>query len=191
MDGSNNRRKEAIRAFISIEIPDEVKDRISAVADPINSEGIRCVSKDNMHITLFFLGSISRELVEKVNESLEGLNTRQFSISLNGVGAFTPKRPRIIFAGIEDGRDEIMRIYKYLSGKLENMSIKIDNREYSPHTTIARISDNYNKSALKEFLEKNSKMELGSFMCSSIRLRQSILTSEGPIYSDIYVKSLQ
>lgn len=182
--------KDMIRAFIGIDIPEVIKDKISELKKELQIEHIRFVSKENMHITLFFLGDIDQRQVEEVKDVLEKIDRKPFYASVVGIGTFSIKRPNILFAKISDGNKEISNIYDMLIHRIKEFGIRMDHRAYDPHITIARIPDTREREQINEFVNRNSRIELGRFECRSVNLKQSMLTSSGPVYHDLYVKEL-
>ena len=180
-----------IRAFIAVDLPQEIKDGIISAAKGIKAGGIKAVSADQIHITLFFLGYLDKEQIERAKDVISTLNCKKFEVSLTGVGTFDPKRPRVIFAKIDKGAEELNDIYKMMLERLSEIA-KLDERGFSPHVTIARLKefDRGTVDAARDFIDKHEEQEFGSFTCSGIRLKQSVLTKDGAIHSDLYVKEL-
>lgn len=179
-----------IRAFIAVDIPAAVKERIVDTAKGIGSDGIKVVGIDQIHITLFFLGYPDAAQIEGVKSVMAGLSYRKFNVSLVGTGSFS-KRPRVVFAKVKDGARELIGIYDSLYGGLSRIT-ELEERGFSPHATIARLKrfDRGTTEAAREFIDRNGSKEFGSFVCDAVRLKQSVLTKDGAIHSDICVKEL-
>ena len=52
--------------------------------------------------------------------------------------------------------------------------------------TLCRVKNIPNKTTLKNFIEKNRNVKLGSFHVKNISLVKSVLTKHGPKYETIY-----
>ncbi len=181
-----------MRAFIGVQVTEALRENIIKLERHSTSKEIRFVPKENLHITLFFLGDIKPSQVKGIESVMNGINRKPFNILLNSVGTFSAERPSVIFIRVGEGWKELLAIYEYLRVRLNDFGIRSDYKNYNPHLTIARV-DNLNKANVKaanEFVERHSKMEFGSFTCSSINLKRSVLSKSGSAYSDIYVKTL-
>ena len=182
---------ERVRAFIAVDIPDGIKERICAAAKEAESDGIRTVAADQMHITLFFLGYLDATQVETVKAVLAGMDCKEFGVSLHGAGTFTIRRPRVVFANILYGADELNAMHEAVSGKLPAM-MKLEKEEFTPHVTMLRLKrfDRITTERARSFIEKYKDTDFGNFECKEVKLKKSVLTGEGALHSDLFVKKL-
>jgi 2'-5' RNA ligase len=148
---------------------------------------LKIVETENIHITLRFLGEISKDLVEKTRQEMENLKFDPFEVELKGAGAFPNlSRINVIWIGIQKGALELSEIFSQLESKLRKTGFQLDNRGFSPHITIGRVKSGRNKDALYTAINEMSDREFGSMMVNSIRLKKSTLTPKGPVYLTIY-----
>lgn len=131
------------RIFIAINLPEEIKDELSQFQKKYSSLPCRWVKRDNLHLTLVFLGYIREEkLIEilKISEEIAKKNN-PFSIFLNKIcyGPETQFPPRLVWVKGERS-EELIKLKKgfeeLLSGKVPFIREK---RELLPHITLARI----------------------------------------------------
>ena len=59
-----------MRAFVAISIPEEIKNRISEIQNQIPKFNGKLTEKENLHLTLKFLGEISQDLLENVKSAI-------------------------------------------------------------------------------------------------------------------------
>ncbi|MDP3789277.1 MAG: RNA 2',3'-cyclic phosphodiesterase, partial [Candidatus Omnitrophota bacterium] len=111
---------ETIRAFIAIELSQEIKDALESIEDSLRTKvsGVKWVRPENIHLTLKFLRHIKVDTLESVkillNETAE--NTKPFNIRLSSPGAFPSiGSPRVIWVGIDEGDKESID----LAGRIE------------------------------------------------------------------------
>ena len=72
---------------------------------------------------------------EKVNKEW-----KSFSFELTHLGAFPkPENPKIIWAGVASGQDEIKRIVSTLDDKLHSLGFEKEARDFAPHITLGRL----------------------------------------------------
>ena len=173
-----------MRTFVAIEISNE--DVKKSIKDFQNNLKINAkpVNMEQLHFTLQFLGEISEEQAQKVIESLKTIKFSEFAINLKGIGAFPkPKFPRVIWIGTDEkGGENLVELAKKVEIVLNPLGL-VSDKPFKPHITIFRIKKKIGD--ITEELNKQKKVDFGIQKISSIKLKKSELTSEGPIYSDL------
>jgi 2'-5' RNA ligase len=175
-----------MRAFIAIEVPEEIKNKVETLQKELPSNGIVLVKKDAMHLTLQFLGEISAEKAEMVKDAMQNATRAPFRASFSGISYFTPDFIRVIFAAVGDGSAELKELYAKLANALAEREISFEREEYTPHLTIARVKHVGDRKKLIDEINKHSSLELGSFEVKALFLKKSTLTPNGPVYEDLY-----
>lgn len=176
-----------MRAFIAVETSEELKDKIAELQKKLEMEGVKLVERDNLHLTLHFLGEIDERMKEKVVDAMNKLNFRKFEMRCRGVGAFPSRnRMRVVWVGAD--APELKEIHEQLGKELGKLGFKRE--EFSPHITLARVKFLKNKNRLAEFINANSEVELGSCAVDRVLLKKSTLTPNGPIYENIHEAKL-
>lgn len=179
-----------IRSFIAVEInEEEVLDNLRRLGKTLTDTGanVRLVELKNLHITLRFLGNVSRSLVDEVGVVLDDIEFQPFDVELRGVGVFpSMRRVNVVWVGIEQGSAELLNVFNQLEPKLRGVGVKPDRRGFVPHITVARVKSGRNIDVLAKTVSNVSGMEFGVFGVDSIKLKKSSLTPEGPIYSTIH-----
>jgi 2'-5' RNA ligase len=180
---------ESIRSFLAFDIDSPlVVERFIAAQRGLIQTGadVKVVEPQNIHVTVRFLGEITMLMVERVFEEMKKLSFKPFTVSIVGLGAFPDmNRPRVVWAGIEDGKDELSTIFNQLEPRLRALGFAADPKGFSPHLTIARVRSSVGKDKLVSFLKSNSKFDFGAFRVSCLRLKKSVLLPKGPVYSTI------
>ncbi|MCX5702566.1 MAG: RNA 2',3'-cyclic phosphodiesterase [Candidatus Omnitrophica bacterium] len=187
-----------MRAFIAIELSQEIKDSLSQLQERLKSSqaDVKWVSPQNIHLTLKFLGEVDESKLEKIGEILETLKADKtpFYMRLSSVGAF-PKTnyPRVIWAGIDKGDTETKEIAKFLEEKIAKLGIPAEDRPFSSHITIGRVKSGLNREGLVKKLNESvnhfAKANL-EFQVEKITLFKSTLTPKGPVYEILKEVSL-
>ena len=173
-----------MRTFVAVEISNEtILHSIKKLQADINIDA-KPVGTKNLHFTLQFLGEISEELTGKVSSALKKIEFSSFDLTLRGIGAFpNPKNPRVIWVGTDKkGGDILIGLSKKVREVLEPLG-QIPDKPFAPHITIFRIKKR--KSNMRAKLEGKKDIEFGIQRISSIKLKKSQLTPNGPIYSDL------
>lgn len=178
---------EMIRSFIAFDIDDAtVLENLAKVQEMISRTGadLRLVKPENVHITLRFLGDITVTMIDKIYSEMEQVYFEPFQIKIKGVGAFPNlRRISIIWAGIRQGNNELRAIFNQLEPRLLKLGFKQDYKGFNPHLTIARVRTGKNKELLVKELNSLADYEFGTVTAKCLRLKKSVLTPQGPIYS--------
>jgi 2'-5' RNA ligase len=179
-----------MRTFIAIELDTTVKDKLSAIQKELNNTGadIRLVEKNNIHITLRFLGEINENKLSIIKEILDNTAAEEtaFEISINSVGAFANLASiRVVWVGIEKCKERLIAIADKLNALLERNNFGKPDKEFLPHITIARTRSSLNKFRLQECIARNTVLDLKQTI-RGIVLFKSTLTGKGSIYEKLY-----
>ena len=178
-----------IRTFIAIELSEHIKKELSDIEKELKETKAvaKWVKPDDIHLTLKFLGNVEEEKIElikkSIQESVKGVTP--FIIDLKDIGAFpSPSRPRVIWVGVQSGKERIKNLAESIEGNLEKIGFKKEDRQFSAHITLGRIKSLVNIDKLKDLI-KEKKYHSSSFEVSKIAIMRSDLTPEGPIYTKL------
>jgi 2'-5' RNA ligase len=178
-----------IRTFLAFDIDDQkILQKIGHVQRMLANTGadLKLVNSQNIHLTIRFLGDIHPPMVDQIYEEMKQVTFSPFKIELDGVGAFPkPAYPRVVWAGIRDGAEELKNVFEQLEPRLRGLGFHPDNKGFSPHLTIARVRSGRNKAKLAELIHELMDYEFGTVTGKTLRLKKSELTPRGPIYSDL------
>ena len=173
-----------MRTFVAIEISDEnIINSIEKFQNQINIDA-KAVEPRNLHFTLQFLGEISENLLQKIKQALLSIEFSSFSVNLVGIGAFPkPKFPRVVWIGTDRiGGNLLVELSKKVNKVLEPLGL-ISDKAFKPHITVFRIKKKVGD--MTKELESQGVVDFGIQKISSIKLKKSELTPNGPIYSDL------
>jgi len=170
------RRWVVYRLFVAIDLSEEAKEAIRALRTPL--PGAKWVAADQLHVTIRFIGEADEVLFNKIRDTLAGIIVPSFSLTLQGVGCFPPKRdPRVLWVGIE--RNENLLVLRNLVEKaLLACSLEPESRSFSPHITIARLKE-VSTVVVFPFLQKNALFATSSFPVEQFVLYSSTLAPQG------------
>lgn len=179
---------EIIRCFIAIELGDQALKQVIVFQNVLTDAGadLKLVEAKNIHITLRFLGEIPLKLSNKISEELTSIQFSPFEVSIQGTGVFPDlQHINVIWVGIERGIVELTTLHNQIGSKLEKLDIHSDNRGFSPHVTVARVRSARNKDKVAKIVLNTHNEEFGIFPVDSIKLKKSILTPQGPVYTTL------
>ena len=132
------------RVFTAINLPEEVKKDFLDYQSKWSDFPIRWTKKDNLHITLIFIGYTPEEKLGEICQITKEVAAlhRSFSIDLNKICYAPPKKipPRMIWAEGEKVK-ELTDLKQDLEKSLAAAGIHLEsnNREFQPHITLGRI----------------------------------------------------
>ena len=175
-----------MRAFVAVEIQDDaILDAIAKIQSEFKIKATP-VNKKNMHFTLLFLGEISEESVEQIKKALATISFQKIKVGFTHVGAFpNPRSPRVIWIGVdEQSAKQLVELALQVEKKLGPLGFKSD-KPFKPHLTIFRVKNRIDD--ISGIIERFNKVDLGKYTMTELKLKQSVLTPSGPIYTDLQV----
>lgn len=175
-----------MRTFIAVEIHnDEVLNAIAKIQSDFKIKATP-VNKQNMHFTLLFLGEIDEKIVENIKKELSSITFKPIEVKFTHIGAFpNPRFPRVIWIGVDKvASEQLIDLAAQVEKRLEPLGFKSD-KPFKPHLTIFRIKTKADD--ISQTLDKFKTVDLGKEVITELKLKQSILTPNGPIYSDLQV----
>lgn len=192
-----------MRAFIAIELSNEIRGSLAQIESHLKYSGadVKWVEKDNIHLTLKFLGEITEEKSEKIKYILDEIakQTKPFELSLKiseegsapFLGAFPNlDHPRVIWVGLDKGAAESRLAAEKVDDALLKIGFQKESRPFAAHLTIGRVRSPKNKEALKEKISNLQFKAYSLQLIDAITLFQSSLTPKGPIYTKIHESKL-
>jgi len=181
-----------VRTFIAIDIEDEnvVQGIVSFQRELVKYGKFKIVKPENLHITLKFLGEVDPSKIGIIAEVLDNIETDTFEICFRGLGCFpSPARPNVVWVGVSEDNSSLLHIWSYIEDQLQKYGFQRERRGFKPHLTIARVKFISDRQGFRNLIYRYRGFELGVQKVSSIKLKKSVLTPTGPVYSDLHVKA--
>ena len=150
-----------MRLFAGVMLAAEVRQRLgeqirARTARP-GLDGLRWTADDKLHVTLQFFGSIALENLPALSAACAAAAQsppRAFELRIQGAGAFpTARRAKILWLGISDGAAELEQLAEHLGRATQSLELAKDEHAYTPHVTIARLTQPRNATALLQQLQ--------------------------------------
>ena len=182
---------ESIRAFVAVELTQEVRDALSVVVrslDACGIGGLRTVEPSSAHLTLKFLGNVAASRVAAIEEALvdAASGSRRFRLRLGETGTF-PERgaPKVLWVGLTGDTEALADLQARVEEALCHLGFAPESRAFRPHLTLARMADRSMRSERNRAREalSSAPFEPGlSFDVGRVSLMRSILRREGARY---------
>jgi 2'-5' RNA ligase len=175
-----------VRAFIALELSDEIKDQLTSAQQTIRGCQARLtfVEPKNIHITAKFLGEVDEKNLPNVIEALKKITFIPFPVTAGKVTVNNPRRPHTVWCAIDDA-GEGGKVFQLIEDALAPLGFAPETRRFTPHATIARVKtpDSSLFSALKDLDRTN----YGTCTIHGMVLKKSTLLPQGPVYENIEV----
>ena len=175
------------RIFVAINLPGDVKKQLAGFYDKWPELPAKWMPKDNLHITLEFLGDLTDIEIGDTCEITKEVAKRNkgFSINLNKVLYGPPKKnpPRMVWVQ-GDKSEELTELKNDLQESLlEKVRFRPDEKGFISHITLAKISEwEFKRIEPEERPEINEDIDL-IFSVESIEVMESQLRRGGPVYT--------
>ncbi len=168
------------RLFVAIELPDEVKQRLTRLRADI--PGATWVKPGAYHLTLRFLGDqIEAARVPAIVDALGMVQAAPFDLVLQGVGRFPPKgSARVLWVGTGE-QPALVNLHRAVESALETVGFPPESRPFSAHITLARLKQDA-RQQVDAFLNQQRRFRSEPIAVSSFHLIESTLTPQGPQY---------
>jgi len=185
---------EQVRSFVAIELPDEVKSAIAQLQNQLKSGGqfpVKWVDPYSIHLTLKFLGNISKDVIEEITRAVEEAagGVSPFHLEIKGLGVFPNlKKVQVAWVGVSGDLDQLSGLQKRIESNLSPLGFAPESRPFTPHLTLGRLRDRaslHERQSFGQLIVGTRFESVFSFGVDAINLMRSQLTSEGPIYTKI------
>lgn len=177
------------RVFIAVDIGDTVRAKAHALQETLarTSAEVKWVEPGNLHITLLFLGEVDDRELHRVCRAAQDVAATEppFPLHVSGMGAFpTPRRPKVVWAGIGDGTEALVRLYGKLEATMLDLGcLRKEERGYTPHLTLGRVRSERDGHALAPELTRRLAWDGGRTTVEEILVFSSTLERAGPTYT--------
>lgn len=126
------------RLFLGLALPEPVRECLLTWTADI--AGARWQRRDQLHLTLSFLGNVPPERVPALFRALDGLKIPVFNLQPAGVNCFgDPDQPRNLWAGMKP-EEPVQALHHALCQRLGRSGFQMEVRSFHPHITLARFN---------------------------------------------------
>src|SRR4051812_18319413 len=128
----------AMRVFVAVELPDDVKRHIGQSVESLGSTpGLSVVKPHRMHVTLAFLGDVTQQTVANVTTRLgrAANRTAPFELTTDQIGRFGS---RVLYLSLTGDTDQLRRLSDRTVAAAARAGIDMGADKFRPHITLAR-----------------------------------------------------
>lgn len=126
-----------MRLFIAVTMESAIKDKLCAMAKSLAESSLTgsFTRRENMHLTLAFIGETTR--LSAVKAAVDSVQAPPFALMIGGAGRFRRNDGDIWWVGAR--RDPTLTgVQRQVVEALSSRGIAVDGKEFTPHLTLGR-----------------------------------------------------
>jgi len=161
-----------MRLFTAIDMSSEVQSHLSALLDRLRPAAkLSWSTAEKLHITTKFIGEWPEERLDEMKRALGKVTAPvAIKIAVRGLGWFPDQRdPRVFWAGVQGG-EELKLLARATEQAVHAIGVPLEDREYTPHLTLARIRKRGRLDELKKTVESLKSTDFGAFEARAFHL---------------------
>jgi 2'-5' RNA ligase len=171
-----------LRAFVAVEIEAEMRGRIVAVMRDLKGRlaDARWAPEAQLHLTLRFLGDVSRQTVEALKPPLlrAACECPALEVTVQGLGTFPDRgSPRVLWLGMQVP-EALLHLQATVEAVVAALGLPREQRPFRPHLTLARWRGPARRPELPE-------VGLGPTRLSRLILFRSELEPRGAVHTPL------
>ena len=184
-----------IRLFIALELSMTQRKEVGEFQEKVKRHlsNVRWVKRENIHLTLKFLGETEDARVEQVKAAVNAAcsDVEPFLIRYGESGVFpTVKKARIFWVGVKEGQDSLGNFVEIIEEEMAGLGYRKEKRPFHPHLTIGRARNAPPENSINKYLTEGISFESSSMTINKVVLFESRLNRSGAIYRPLYEKEL-
>jgi len=125
-----------MRIFVALDLPEPVLDELEVMQADL-SVG-REVPRENLHLTLCFLGDQSDDAAEAAHLALSRIRGDVLDLQLSGIGTFGKRTPHVIYAALAKN-PLLSDLQRRVTSALRGTGVDFPRQRFRPHVTLARL----------------------------------------------------
>jgi 2'-5' RNA ligase len=177
-----------MRLFIAICFPDEIKNALYRETITLRDNAV-CGSfsrKENLHLTLAFLGELHQSRVKDIRMIMAALPKVSLSLEIANFGWFSSRGERLYWRGLTENA-KLVALQKDLCAMLRTADFTLDEKPFHPHITLARRCVLVPEFDLKTF---QAHLPIHQFPVQGVSLMRSERIGGRLIYTEMYRTNL-
>ena len=181
-----------MRLFVSVDLPPELTEPLADLqAEFGDAAGVRLTDPSQAHVTLKFLGETDPGRVDEIEQTIQRAvddsAVEPFECIIYGLGVFPAlDYISVVWAGLgeDGGAAALTHLHDAIETELTALGFDAESHGFTPHVTLGRMDDARGKSLVQHAVRETDET-VGSFQVERIRLTESTLTDEGPVYETV------
>jgi len=185
--------EQSIRTFVAIALEPGLVTELKKVQQQLGAqlpvETVRWVRPEQLHLTLKFLGRVSRaslnDLAAALQRACSGFSS--FRLTLEKVGCFpNTANPRVVWIGIHGELESLRNLQTRIERETQAFGDHSEDRAFRPHLTIGRVkAQGKGAGTVGGLVERAEVSKLGDWTVRQVHLIQSDLSPAGARYTTL------
>lgn len=176
------------RLFVSVDL-DGLAEAVREAQEPFRLDGLDLTDPEQAHVTLKFLGDVEESRVSAVEDALSravsAASVDPFEAHFAGYGVFPSlDYISVVWFGVEAGSDQLTQLHEAVEREITDLGFDSETHEFTPHVTLARMDHAARKKRVQRIVQERDP-DVGTLWVEEVRLTESTLTSEGPVYDTV------
>jgi len=174
-----------VRAFFGLPVPEPQREELGRfVAECARiAPGFRWATLENLHLTVRFVGSVDRPVVEGVADAIASRPSASFELALGDIGTFGRGRAvRVVWLGLRAGADAAVALAALVEAECVRAGLAPEERAFQPHLTLARARAREGSNLGDLPADLPAPPELEPWRAGELILYSSRLSRSGAIY---------
>ena len=179
-----------MRAFLSLDLPEDLRDPLAAMIGGLRAG--RAVPRENLHLTLSFLGDQPEARLEDLHGALETLQAPAPELRVGGVDWFGPSKAQVLAAVVEKV-PELVSLQAEVERRARKLGLTPERRPFRPHVTLVRFRRQMppgEVDALHRFLANPPLVRVPVLRAAGVSLQVSTLAADGARYDTLAAYAL-
>ncbi|WP_408959899.1 RNA 2',3'-cyclic phosphodiesterase [Natrinema sp. 74] len=179
-----------MRLFVSVDLPDDLADPVADLQNEFaDASGLNFTDPEQVHVTMKFLGDVGNDRLHDLERELAAAvadaDVDPFTVRYGGLGVFPSlDYISVVWFGTETGGEELTRLHEAVEDRTTAMGFDPEDHDFTPHVTLARMEHAGGKDLVQDLVRERDPT-IGEARVDELRLTESTLTDEGPVYSTI------
>ncbi|MFB6219397.1 MAG: RNA 2',3'-cyclic phosphodiesterase, partial [Halobacteriaceae archaeon] len=175
--------------FVSVDL-DGLAEEVRAVQERFEgASGLNFTDPEQAHVTLKFLGEVGADRVADIEAVLDravaDAGVAPFEATVEGVGVFPSlDYISVVWVGVTDD-GQLAALHEAVEDAFVAEGFEPEDHEFTPHVTVARMEHAGGKEHVQAVVRERDPT-VGTMRVEAVRLTESELTDEGPVYSTVH-----
>jgi len=130
-----------VRAFFGLPVPEAQRKQLDRylTSSSVAAPEFRWTPAANLHLTLRFIGSVERAVVDEIADRLDQLRLPAFELALGELGTFKRGRlVRVVWLHVGEGAEHARELAGQVEAECMRAGLEPEARPFQPHLTLAR-----------------------------------------------------
>lgn len=168
-----------MRFFIALEIPEQSRIEIEKIQFQLKQliPELKLTEIQKLHLTMAFIADkppeFEQQLLQVINHAI--LNIPPFFVTPSFIDGFPNiHHPGVLWIGVKGEVDKLHILRERIKDGLTDLQLEVDERRYTPHIAIAKLSDFYITPQMEEQFISIMSNPLSPIKISEVKLFESI-----------------